>query len=410
MKRLKKVFLVVLFMICLPVVVDASDKINVYIIVQQNCNLCEKLDDYINSNYANDNEVNFYKINIDDDKNNDLLQEIYSETGIELKGTPVIIIGDGYLEGYQSSRLDAAIEYVKKTGYSDEVDKIVKKHNKSSNVIHEKYGNNVESSSDDNNDSITTTLGYVSIVLGIIIFVGIILFIIKNKSNNKTTGSNRIIIIASVIAVPIVVVVLFLCLYTPRDANPIELNGVYYGEISEGDKYNIFEDIYHFDSDGTCFIEHYTNTPSVLALFTVTEFCKYTIDKDKLNIDYYGTSGNYEHKVRTGVRNVSTIENGIEIDGKKFLNYESDSIKELKEKGIDLTAYSCGKKLADQKNITNYCTDFKTIIPGTLYNYNCGGITVKIIVSDDRKYMTYDALYSGNSIVHGYCFNNENQN
>ena len=396
---------------CLPIMVDASDKINVYIIVQQKCNLCERLDDYIKDNYANDDDVDFYKINIDDDKNYELLQEIYSVTGIDLQGTPVIIIGDGYLEGYQSKKLDDSLEYDKQRGYSDEIDKIVKKYSKDSNVIHEKYkSNNVETTEDVDNSSGISWLVIISISLGIIIIAGIIIFCIKNKSTNIKTRSNKIIPTLIVIGIPSIAVVLLLCFYKPNVTKPIELNGVYYGEINEEDKNTIFEDIYHFDSDGTCFIEHYVNTPSVLALFTTTEYCKYNVDKDKLVLDYYGTSGDYSKKVRTGTRTISSMEDGIVIDGKQYLNYESDHVKDLKEKGVDLTAYACAKTLTDRANTSKYCTDFKTLIPGTLYNYNCGGSVVKIVTSDDRTYMTYDVLISGNSIAHGYCFNNENQN
>ena len=84
MNKLKGIVFVILLLICIPIVVNDSSKVNVYIIVQQNCKYCEKLDDYIEANYADDNSVDFYKINIDDDANDYLLQEIYNETGLEL--------------------------------------------------------------------------------------------------------------------------------------------------------------------------------------------------------------------------------------------------------------------------------------------------------------------------------------
>ena len=110
MIRIKNVFFLILLLMCMPIVVNANNRVNVYIIEQDYCRLCDKLDDYIKSNYSNDSDVSFYRLNIDRDNTQKVIQAIYNKTGIEVEGTPVIVIGNKVLDGYQEKGLDDAIE------------------------------------------------------------------------------------------------------------------------------------------------------------------------------------------------------------------------------------------------------------------------------------------------------------
>lgn len=130
MKKILKYFLVfiALFSFILPVNAKENDKITLYLFYGDGCPHCaeEKLFlDEIKGSYDNF-EIVMYEVWKDKD-NQDFLNKVKSELGIERSGVPVTIIGDTYMVGWSEAlegRVTRAIRFYKNNEYTDVVEQI----------------------------------------------------------------------------------------------------------------------------------------------------------------------------------------------------------------------------------------------------------------------------------------------
>lgn len=130
MKKILKYFLVfiALFSFILPVNAKETDKITLYLFYGDGCPHCaeEKLFlDEIKGSYDNF-EIVMYEVWKDKD-NQDFLNKVKSELGIERSGVPVTIIGDTYMVGWSEAlegRVTRAIRFYKNNEYTDVVEQI----------------------------------------------------------------------------------------------------------------------------------------------------------------------------------------------------------------------------------------------------------------------------------------------
>ena len=127
MKKILEYFLIfiTLFSFFLPVNAKESDKITLYLFYGDGCPHCAEeklfLDD-IKGSYDNF-EIVLYEVWKDKD-NQDFLNKVKRELGIERSGVPVTIIGDTYMVGWSEAlegRVTRAIRFYKNNEYVDVV-------------------------------------------------------------------------------------------------------------------------------------------------------------------------------------------------------------------------------------------------------------------------------------------------
>lgn len=124
MKKFLFFFTFLLFLI--PFTIEAKET-NIYLFYGDGCPHCEALEEYLTDNYKNDKDVNIYKYEVWNNKENQKLwNKVEAITGKEIKGVPYFIIGNKVYQGYNATpsweeTIKEAILEAKKTSYDDDV-------------------------------------------------------------------------------------------------------------------------------------------------------------------------------------------------------------------------------------------------------------------------------------------------
>ena len=115
---MKKLFILFLFLLT-PIIVFANEKVNVYVFHNYNCPHCHDALNYLNELIEKDDKIQLYDYELLKDNhayNRSLYQEICSLLDIKVKSVPLIIIGNDYYIGFNSSKkeeINKAIDFYK---------------------------------------------------------------------------------------------------------------------------------------------------------------------------------------------------------------------------------------------------------------------------------------------------------
>ena len=130
---MKKLFgflciLVLSFFFVLPVSAKENDKITLYLFYGDGCPHCAQEKEFLSRIEGNYDNLEIVKYEVWKDKDNqDFLNKVKSELGIERSGVPVTIIGDTYMVGWSEAlegRVTRAIRFYKNNEYTDVVEQI----------------------------------------------------------------------------------------------------------------------------------------------------------------------------------------------------------------------------------------------------------------------------------------------
>ena len=133
MKKIKRVLIVFLVALVVPIVANAKEAVNIYIFKGETCGFCAKAISFLNtlkedSEYGSMFNLVEYEIWNDKD-NNKLANYVAKQHNEKLDGVPYIVIGektfDGYTTSYDEDIKKAIKEYYENFDGTDEVANIV---------------------------------------------------------------------------------------------------------------------------------------------------------------------------------------------------------------------------------------------------------------------------------------------
>lgn len=102
MKYFKHFLVILAFFVFVPLV-QASEKIDVYLFYGNGCPHCEKEEDFLNELKKENQDIEIHKYEVWYDSDNArALKDVARKLGIKRSGVPVLIIGDEYIVGYDS--------------------------------------------------------------------------------------------------------------------------------------------------------------------------------------------------------------------------------------------------------------------------------------------------------------------
>lgn len=159
---MKKIFLLMFFILLIPFYTLANEKVNIYIFHNYNCSHCHEALNYFEQLQKNDKDIQIYDYELLHDENaynRNLYNEICLLLNINVKSVPLIIIGTDYYIGFSDSKIDTikkTINFYKEKDYQDIVGIKLKVVDENNNPII-KYNNN------DNNYIIDTFFGTINL-------------------------------------------------------------------------------------------------------------------------------------------------------------------------------------------------------------------------------------------------------
>ena len=128
MKKIVKLFLL-LIVLLFPLVVNAKEnKVTLYLFHGEGCPHCASEIEYLNSIEEKYDNLEIVKYEVwYNEENSNLLQEVYNAYGITRNGVPTTVIGNTIMQGYGTSTgttIERAIKYYSDNEYIDQVDRI----------------------------------------------------------------------------------------------------------------------------------------------------------------------------------------------------------------------------------------------------------------------------------------------
>ena len=128
MKKIIKLFLLLILILC-PLVVNAKEnKVTLYLFHGDGCPHCASEIEYLDSIEDKYNNLEIVKYEVwYNEENSNLLNDIYEAFGVTRHGVPTTIIGNTIMQGYGTSTgstIERAIKYYSNHKYVDQVDRI----------------------------------------------------------------------------------------------------------------------------------------------------------------------------------------------------------------------------------------------------------------------------------------------
>jgi len=124
MKYLKKIFLILILILSIPIV-KASDKIDIYLFHSATCIHCQEEINWLSELDGYNIDVHLYEI--ERDKNNaDLMNEITSKMKIDNPKTPLTIIGTTYYIGFMEDTKESIINLIEEESINPSVNVVEK--------------------------------------------------------------------------------------------------------------------------------------------------------------------------------------------------------------------------------------------------------------------------------------------
>lgn len=126
MKKLSKLLLLLLLFL-VPIKINASEKVNIYLFYSYTCPHCHKADAYIESLLKERDDINYYKYECLKDTNaynRTMFNKVKEIMGIDRSAFPTVIIGNEYVIGFgdnAKNEYNKLIDFYKKNEYKDEV-------------------------------------------------------------------------------------------------------------------------------------------------------------------------------------------------------------------------------------------------------------------------------------------------
>lgn len=158
---MKKLILMLLLFILIPIKTLANEKVNVYVFYNYNCPHCHKALEYFNDLKEKDKQIEVYDYELlheENAHNRTLYNNICNLLDIKIKSVPLIIIGTDYSIGFSDSKienLEKTIKFYKENDYKDIVGISLKVVDENNNPII-KYD-------DDKNYVIDTIFGQINL-------------------------------------------------------------------------------------------------------------------------------------------------------------------------------------------------------------------------------------------------------
>lgn len=119
----KYIFLIITAFLLLPTMVSAKE-VNLYLFYGNGCPHCSALEEYLDSNYNSDDDLNIYRYEVwYDEANQKLWEEVGEAMDVTPQGVPYLVVGEqviqGFMEGVTEDQIDDAIKTAQKTSYTD---------------------------------------------------------------------------------------------------------------------------------------------------------------------------------------------------------------------------------------------------------------------------------------------------
>ena len=119
----KYIFLIIAAFLLLPTMVSAKE-VNLYLFYGNGCPHCSALEEYLDSNYNSDDDLNIYRYEVwYDEANQKLWEEVGEAMDVTPQGVPYLVVGkqviQGFMEGVTEDQIDDAIKTAQKTSYTD---------------------------------------------------------------------------------------------------------------------------------------------------------------------------------------------------------------------------------------------------------------------------------------------------
>lgn len=122
---MKKIFLIILFLLLIPLNTFANEKVNIYIFHNYNCPHCNDALKYFKELKNEDDKIEIYDYEMlhkENAYNRILYNDICEILDINIKSVPLIIIGNDYYIGFSDSKKDTinkTIAFYKENNYKD---------------------------------------------------------------------------------------------------------------------------------------------------------------------------------------------------------------------------------------------------------------------------------------------------
>lgn len=124
---MKKLILIITFLILIPLNVLANEKVNIYVFHNYNCPHCQEALEYFNELINKDHNINLYEYELLHDENaynRILYSDVCDLLDINISSVPLIIVGNDYYIGFSKTKaeqINKTIDFYKENEYKDVV-------------------------------------------------------------------------------------------------------------------------------------------------------------------------------------------------------------------------------------------------------------------------------------------------
>lgn len=130
MKLFKSILISLIVFLCLPIVVNAKEDVNIYLFHASWCPHCKDEIKFLNSLEDEYDNINIYKYETSNNDNYDLMMKVKNRLGLTGAGIPFTIIGEKVLSGYSTdettgSTIRQLIAYYSENSHRDIADEII---------------------------------------------------------------------------------------------------------------------------------------------------------------------------------------------------------------------------------------------------------------------------------------------
>jgi len=130
MKLFKSILISLIAFLCLPIVVNAKEDVNIYLFHASWCPHCKDEIKFLNSLEDEYDNIKIYKYETSNNDNYDLMMKVKNRLGLTGAGIPFTVIGEKVLTGYSTdettgSVIKELIDYYSENSHRDIADEII---------------------------------------------------------------------------------------------------------------------------------------------------------------------------------------------------------------------------------------------------------------------------------------------
>ncbi len=109
MKLFKSILISLIVFLCLPIVVNAKEDVNIYLFHASWCPHCKDEIKFLNSLEDEYDNINIYKYETSNNDNYDLMMKVKNRLGLTGAGIPFTVIGEKVLSGYSTDETTGSV-------------------------------------------------------------------------------------------------------------------------------------------------------------------------------------------------------------------------------------------------------------------------------------------------------------